>query len=389
MATVQGGKNPSSRRSLRRARITIILIAILLVLFGVPWWTLVAAGARWPSGAFIGATAAAVAALLGFFPLMYLGHRKHQDWAARIGDMILGVIWVLFAWSVLGNVLRLGLALDGVGALLRSRIVTAVVVVVSVALMLWGWFEATRVPRVKRVRVPIDGLDPGLDGLRVVQLSDIHYGPIDRTRWAQRVVAAVNSLDADVVCITGDIADGTVAQRRRQAASLKDIRARLAKVYVLGNHEHFGQAREWLDYLRGMGWEPLCNRHITVCREGAALVVAGVDDASVSRSCDGDLAAALAGVDEALPVLLLAHQPKQVDAAAARGIDLQLSGHTHGGQIWPFGLIVRLAQPSIAGLTRHGERTWLYTSRGTGFWGPPLRIFEPSEITLLTLTAAA
>lgn len=371
----------------RALRSLLILVVILLVLFGVPWWTLVAAGARWPTGVFIGATAVAAVALAAFLPLMYLGHRRHRDWAARIGDMVLGVIWVLFAWSIAGNLLRLGLALGGVADPLRSRIVTAAVVIVSAALLLWGWFEAMRVPRVKRVAVPIDDLDPRLHGLRVVQLSDIHYGPIDRTRRARRVAAAVDALDADIVCITGDIADGSVAQRRGQADSLGSVRARLAKVYAPGNHEHFGQAQAWLDYLRELGWEPLCNRHITIRRDGAALVVAGVDDATVARPGNADLAAALAGADEKLPVLLLAHQPKQVDSAAARGIDLQLSGHTHGGQIWPFGWIVRLAQPSIGGLTRHGKRTWLYTSRGTGFWGPPLRIFEPSEITLLTLTS--
>ncbi|HET6725014.1 MAG TPA: metallophosphoesterase [Gammaproteobacteria bacterium] len=378
-----------TRSSRRRAlRSLLILGVILLVLFGVPWWTLIAAGARWPSGVFIGTTVIVGVALTAFLPLMYFGHRRHRDWAARIGDRVLGVVWVLFAWSIAGNLLRLVLALGGVADPLRSRIVTVAVVVVSATLMSWGWFEAMRVPRVKRVTVPIEGLDSRMQGVRVVQLSDIHYGPIDRTRWAERLVAVVNVLDADVVCITGDIADGTVAQRRGQADSLAGVRARLAKVYVPGNHEHFSEAQAWLDYLRGLGWEPLRNRHITLRRGGAALVVAGIDDVTVASPGDADLATALAGADENLPVLLLAHQPKQVDGAVARGVELQLSGHTHGGQIWPFGWIVRLAQPSIGGLTRHGGRTWLYTSRGTGFWGPPLRIFEPSEITLLTLTGA-
>jgi predicted MPP superfamily phosphohydrolase len=235
-------------------------------------------------------------------------------------------------------------------------------------------------------------LGAGLDGVRVVLLTDTHYGPIDRVRWSAGVVAAVNTLDADIVCHTGDIADGTVSERREQAAPLGDVRARLARTYVTGNHEYFGEAEGWLDHMRQLGWEPLHNRHIVVERDGSQLVVAGVDDATAASSGHpghhADHAAALADVDPDLPVLLLAHQPKQIDAAVAHGVDLQISGHTHGGQIWPFHFLVRLDQPTVHGLSRHGDRTQLYTSRGTGFWGPPLRIFAPSEIAVLTLRAA-
>jgi predicted MPP superfamily phosphohydrolase len=158
---------------------------------------------------------------------------------------------------------------------------------------------------------------------------------------------------------------------------------------VTGNHEYFGEAEGWLEHMRELGWEPLHNRHVMLERDGARLVLAGVDDRTAKSSGrpghGADHGAALAGSEPDLPVLLLAHQPKQIDAAVAHGVDLQLSGHTHGGQIWPFHLLVRLDQPTLQGLTRHGERTQLYTSRGTGFWGPPLRVFAPSEISLLTL----
>jgi uncharacterized protein len=141
-----------------------------------------------------------------------------------------------------------------------------------------------------------------------------------------------------------------------------------------------------------IGWDVLHNRHVVVERDGAKLVIAGVDDATARASgVEGhgaNLDRALAGADAALPVLLLAHQPKQVRQAVDAGVDLQVSGHTHGGQIWPFNLLVRLDQPVVAGLSRHGDRTQLYTSRGTGFWGPPFRVFAPSEITLLTLRRA-
>jgi predicted MPP superfamily phosphohydrolase len=374
----------------RPVAIGLALSAILVLLFGLPWWSLVLADARWPGPVVAVGTVGFVAALVAFPVLMYLGHgRRGWDWAAVAGDSILGVIWVLFSWAVLGNVLRIALAVAGVADPVRSRVVAAGIAGVSVLLVAWGYAEAMRVPRVRRVSVTIPRLGAGLHGLRIVLLTDTHYGPLDRARWSARVVEAVNRLDADIVCHTGDIADGTVSRRREQAAPLGDVRARLARAYVTGNHEYFGEADGWLDHMRVLGWEPLHNRHIVVERGGSRLVLAGVDDATAASSGRpghrADHAAALAGADPRLPVLLLAHQPKQVGAAAAAGVDLQLSGHTHGGQIWPFHLLVRVDQPVVQGLSRHGERTQLYTSRGTGFWGPPLRVFAPSEITLLTL----
>jgi hypothetical protein len=370
----------------------LTVTAILVLLFGVPWWSLVVADTRWPGPVVATGTVVFVAALVAFPVLMYLGHgRRSWDWAASAGDTILGVIWVFFAWALLGNVLRVALAVGGVTDPVRSRVVAAAIAGVSLVLVVWGYVEAMRVPRVRRVAVTIPRLGAGLDGVQVVLLTDTHYGPINRARWSAGVVEAVNRLDPDIVCHTGDIADGTVSRRREQAAPLGDVRARLARTYVTGNHEYFGEAEGWLDHMRVLGWEPLHNRHIVVERDGSRLVVAGVDDATAASSGRpghrADHAAALAEADPDLPVLLLAHQPKQIGAAVTHGVDLQISGHTHGGQIWPFHLLVRLDQPAVQGLSRHGERTQLYTSRGTGFWGPPLRVFAPSEITLLTLRA--
>ncbi len=392
MSVGEAAQAAPARRSLRPLLFGLTITAVLALLFGLPWWTLLGADTRWPGAVGVPGTIVFGGALVALPVFMYLGHGRHRDWAARIGDTILGVIWVLFAWTLLGNVLRLALMMASVADPLRSRIVAAAIAAVSLLLVLWGYAEAMRVPRIRRVDVTIPRLGAGLDGLRVVLLTDTHYGPINRARWSAGVVAAVNTLDADIVCHTGDIADGSVSQRREQAAPLGDVRARLARTYVTGNHEYFGEAQGWLDHMRELGWEPLHNRHILVERDGAHLVVAGVDDATAASSGRpghrADHGAALAGVDEDLPVLLLAHQPKQIDAAVAHGVDLQISGHTHGGQIWPFHLLVRLDQPTVQGLSRHGDRTQLYTSRGTGFWGPPLRVFAPSEITLLTLRTA-
>jgi predicted MPP superfamily phosphohydrolase len=202
------------------------------------------------------------------------------------------------------------------------------------------------------------------------------------------VADRINELDADIVCHVGDLADGTVDMREEQVMPLAAARGKFARVYVTGNHEYFSEAQGWLDYMESIGWDVLHNRHIVVERGGDQLVVAGVDDVTAQASgVDGhgaNVDAALAGADPALPVLLLAHQPKQVTGAVNAGVDLQISGHTHGGQIWPFNFLVRLDQPVVHGLSTHGQRTQLYTSRGTGFW-PPFRVFAASEITVLTL----
>lgn len=382
---------PTPRRSRRWRRVAVVL-AILLLLFGVPWLTLVVGGAAWPAAVVVVGSIAFAAALAGLPMLMLSGHGRRHDGAAALGDALLGVAWVLFVWSALGQVLELVLIVAGVADPGRSRIVTVAVVAVTAVLLIWGYAEAMRVPRVKTVDVTVPRLGRGLDGLRVAVITDTHYGPINRSRWSAGVVERVNELDADLVCHVGDIADGTADIRDHQAAPLASVRAASARVYVTGNHEYFSEAQGWLDYMERIGWDVLHNRHVTIERGGDRLVVAGVDDATAAgsgvRGHGQDLTTALAGADPELPVLLLAHQPKQVADAARAGVDLQLSGHTHGGQIWPFNFLVRIEQPVVHGLSSHGERTQLYTSRGTGFWGPPFRVFAPSEITLLTLRSA-
>jgi predicted MPP superfamily phosphohydrolase len=289
----------------------------------------------------------------------------------------------------IGAGIRLALVLFGVEDPARSRVVAGAVVAVVVALLGWDYAEAMRVPRTRHVDVTIPRLGGGLDGLRAAVITDTHFGPIDRSRWSAGVADRINGLDADLVCHVGDIADGTAEVREEQARPLASVRGKLARVYVTGNHEYISEAQGWLEYMEGIGWDALHNRHIVVERGGDKLVVAGVDDATAKWSgLEGhgaNLEAALADTDPTLPVLLLAHQPKQVTQAVSAGVDVQISGHTHGGQIWPFSFLVRLDQPVVHGWSRHGERTQLYTSRGTGFWGPPFRVFAPSEITVLTL----
>ncbi|KAA0023661.1 metallophosphoesterase [Antrihabitans cavernicola] len=336
-------------------------------------------------------SALVVAAFVALPLLMMLGHgRRHLDRAAAVGDGLLGTVWVLFVWTLLGLLLRLALSLAGIGS--AARISAIVTLIVVAALLVWGYTEAMRIPRIKNVDVVIPRLGKGLDGLRVVAITDTHFGPINRTKWSHGVADAVNGLDADILCHVGDIADGTAVQRAAMAAPLATMRARFARVYVTGNHEYFSEAQGWLEHMDHLGWDVLHNRHTVVERAGDRLVVAGIDDATAKSSGvsghGANLAAALAGTDPDLPVFLLAHQPKQIGGAVSAGVDLQISGHTHGGQIWPFNYLVRLDQPVVHGLSKHGERTQLYTSRGSGFWGPPFRVFAPSEITVLTLRSA-
>ncbi len=390
----EGEAEASRQNRLRRLMRYLPLIAPVL-LWTVPCWVLLYGGQHWPPYVALAGTALFVLGLVGMPLAMVRGHgRRQQDAAAIIGDTLLGASWVLFTWSVLfGVLLRLVLTVAGVGESQdRARIVTWAVLGVSAALLAWGYAEARRVPRVRRLDVRLPRLGAGLDGLRVVLITDTHYGPLDRARWSARVCETVNTLEADLVCHTGDIADGTAERRRAQAVPLGTVQATRARVYVTGNHEYYSEAQGWVDLMGELGWEPLRNRHLLLERGGDTLVVAGVDDVTAESSGlaghGAHLAGALGGADPDLPVLLLAHQPTFVDRAAAGGIDLQLSGHTHGGQIWPFHHLVRIDQPALAGLSRHGARTLLYTSRGTGFWGPPFRVFAPSEITLLVLRSS-
>ncbi|WP_405825131.1 metallophosphoesterase [Streptomyces sp. NBC_01390] len=380
------------RQSLLHRLMRYLPLIAPVLLWAVPYGVLLHTGQRWSLPVTLVGTALLVLGLAGMPLAMMRGHgRRQQDGMAIVGDTLLGASWVLFTWSVLlGVLLRLALTVSGVGESQdRARIVTWAVLGVTAALLAWGYAEARRVPRVRRLDVQLPRLGAGLDGTRVVLITDTHYGPLDRARWSARVCETVNALEADLVCHTGDIADGTAERRRAQATPLATVRATRARVYVTGNHEYYTEAQGWVDLMDELGWEPLRNRHLLLESGGDTLVVAGVDDVTAESSGlaghRAHLAGALDGADPDLPVLLLAHQPKFIDRAAAAGIDLQLSGHTHGGQIWPFHHLVRLDQPALAGLSHHGSRTLLYTSRGTGFWGPPFRVFAPSEITLLVL----
>ncbi|MGW4243616.1 metallophosphoesterase [Nocardia sp. NPDC004722] len=366
----------------------VLFLVIPALLFALPWWLLVYTTLSGP--AFWLGTAVFALGYLALPAGMLLGHGPRQsDAASLIGDTLLGVMWVGFTWSAIGALVRGVLAVAGVDDPARSRVVAVGVLAVWAVLTAYAIYEARRLPRVRTVEVDIPNLGAGLDGLRLVVVTDTHFAATDRLRWSERVVDEVNAQRPDIACHAGDIADGSVAARKAQVDPLGKVEAEYGRYYITGNHEYFGDAPGWIDHMSGLGWRPLRNEHQVITRNGDSLVLAGIDDPT-GAALPGhgpDIRTALAGADPALPVVLLAHQPKQVTDAVSAGVALQISGHTHGGQIWPFRYLVRLDQPVVAGLSRHGEHTQLYTSRGTGFWGPQLRLFAPSEITVLILRA--
>ncbi len=248
-----------------------------------------------------------------------------------------------------------------------------------------------RPPPLRRVEIELARWPRALDGFRIAQISDIHIGPILDRRFAAELVERVNALDPDLVAVTGDLVDGAVRHLEEEVAPFAGLRARHGVFFVTGNHDHLSGAESWARHVAGLGLRVLRNERVEIRDGDAAFDLVGVDDhhgALISGRGGEDLDRALDGRDPARPAVLLAHDPSTFKRAAGRAIDLQLSGHTHGGQLWPFGYVVRLVIPFVAGRYRRGDAE-LYVSRGTGFWGPPMRLFAPAEITELVLRAPA
>ena len=261
----------------------------------------------------------------------------------------------------------------------------------AVLLNLFGFYIARRKAPVKDVSIPVPGLDPALEGFTIVQITDLHIGPTIKGGYVGRIVAAVNALKPDLIAVTGDLVDGSVPHLLQDVRPLDGLSARHGAYFVTGNHEYYSGADPWIAEFRKLGLDVLMNEHRVVEHDGARAIVAGVTDYNGGHFGPlhaSDPAKAIAGAPEDVPFrLLLAHQPRSAAAASAAGFTLQLSGHTHGGQFFPWNFFVRLQQPLVHGLARLGD-LWVYTSRGTGYWGPPLRLGSPSEITRLRLVRA-
>lgn len=256
-----------------------------------------------------------------------------------------------------------------------------------------GYGVALASPIVRRVRVPVDAarVPAGWPALRIVQISDLHVGPTIRRGYVETITEMVRSLEADMVVITGDLVDGFVDQLKDALEPLRSLRARHGVYFVTGNHEYYYRANEWILALRSLGMKVLSNEHEVITHEGAQVLIAGIDDPMADRSRgearEGLLARALAGAPERALSILLAHRPSDADHAAAKGFDLQLSGHLHGGQFFPLTLLLRYGEKYFAGLHR-AQGMWLYVNQGAGYWGPPNRLGARQEIAVIELGAA-
>ncbi|MGW2562931.1 metallophosphoesterase [Streptomyces sp. NPDC001514] len=264
-----------------------------------------------------------------------------------------------------------------------ARVAGGAAAAVAAGTVGYGTYGVLRGPRVKRVTVPLAKLARGAHGYRIAVVSDIHLGPILGRAHTQRIVDTINATQPDLVAVVGDLVDGSVADLGHAAEPLAQLRARHGSYFVTGNHEYFSGADAWVDHVRELGLTPLRNDRVEI----AGFDLAGVDDVAGESEGQGpDFDRALGDRDRTRASVLLAHQPIVIDDAVRHGVDLQLSGHTHGGQLWPGNFVAELANPTVAGLERYGD-TQLYVSRGAGAWGPPVRVGAPSDITVVELAS--
>ena len=360
----------------------------------------VTASAGTPAGWLLGVLLAASAGLVPLALRRRRGKRtpeeiRRSDAIAWASFTLMGLFSSLFVLTVARDAVEIVLWLASlVGAPRLSshehELGASLVVAAALLVTLAGLYGARRPPRVKTVDIPLKDLPAALHGFKIAQISDMHIGPTIKRPAMKHVVATINRLEVDAVAITGDLVDGNVYELSRHVAPLAGLRSRHGTLFVTGNHEYYSGHLPWIKYLPTLGVRVLLNEHVILLHHNVPIVIAGVTDfnaASYDTSHRTDVALAITGAPRAAVKVLLAHQPRSCIEAEAAGFDLQLSGHTHGGQFLPWNFFVRLQQPFTAGLHRVKDML-IYISRGTGYWGPPKRLGSPSEITLIRLVTA-
>lgn len=373
---------------MRHHRTFLRLRLILLVLHAYVGWRLLPELATGAIGWLIGSGYLLASAVL--IPLVVRVTWLNGRWLAWPVALMTGVFSFLLQLTLLRDVVLTAWRLAAAPSDLTFMLSAWGVVVGAGVLSVYALWEARRVPRTVEVTVPLVDLPSALEGFVIVQLSDLHVGPTIKRRHLQRIVDRTNALTPDLIAITGDLTDGRVEELEGEIAPLAGLSARHGTVCVTGNHEYYSEAEAWVEAFRRADLRVLLNEFERVEHDGATLVVAGITDASAGHYVSAhrsDPVLAAKGIPPGVTRVLLAHQPNSAPQAAEAGFDLQLSGHTHGGQMFPWNFLARRANRFLTGLGREGKM-WVYTSRGTGYWGPPMRFGAPAEITRIRLTAA-
>jgi len=391
-----------------KASMIMFLLVLILVVFGGHYyiWSRLVRDPAWPAPWGTIATAVLIALALYLPATTFLARALPRSFATPIS--VVAFTWMglgfLFTVAIFATDLARWMATFGAWLWaslvprdpvdpVRRELLTRGAATAATAFALGSGAVALRgglgEVDVAEVPVELERLPPQLGGFTIVQLTDIHIGALIGHRFIDQIVEKTNALRPDLIVITGDLVDGKVPELRRHAEPLGRLQARHGVYFVTGNHEYYSGVDPWLAFLERLGIRVLRNERIAIGDGAVSFDLAGIDDATAHKFGNGhgaDLERALRGRDPERELVLLAHQPKAILDPAAAQVGLQLSGHTHGGQIWPFNHLVPLQQPYVAGLHRHGPNTQIYVSCGTGFWGPPMRLGAPAEITKIVLS---
>lgn len=358
----------------------IFLVIVLSVYAAMHWFVYwrIATGLSLSSGQRLVLKLVLLAAALSFIAGEFISRLLSSRTLLCVGSIWLGILAIALTVFLLELLLALLLPQQR-----RMLVLTALALVSLISA--FSLVNAALDPVVREKRVPLRNLPTEWSGFSIVQLSDLHVGNLTSMRRLRRIVAKTNALKPDLICVTGDTLDGEVGRDGKYCAVLGGLRARHGVIAVTGNHEFYAGIDKFTELARCSNWRVLRNESWVI---DGRLAVIGLDDDTAARMKlpAPDLAAALSGLKPEMPKLLLYHQPKHFSEAVQRGIALQLSGHTHAGQIPPMDLLVHLIYKYPAGLYRLSD-SFIHTSAGTSTWGPPMRFLSRSEIVKLVLVA--